>query len=56
MNEQYDVVFCCYWAEYYWIVKEPLSLEEAEKLVLIENKREKVHGNKGCCQYFVQKK
>jgi hypothetical protein len=48
----YSVIFQCTNANYHWIVEKNLSLEEAEELVRIKNKYNKIHG--GCCQYYLQ--
>ena len=56
MNDCYEVVFSCPWANYWWISDKNLSLEEAEKIAIRKNKRKQIHGNRGCCRYYAQKR
>lgn len=53
--ENFSIVFMCYLANYYWVVEEGLSFENAETKVNEFNKKEKIHGYNGCCQYIIQK-
>jgi hypothetical protein len=49
---KYCVIFQCTNANYFWIVKEDLSLKEAEKVANVKNKYDRIHG--GCCNYYIQ--
>lgn len=53
--ELYDVVFVCYWADYYWKVEEGLLFEEATNKTNEMNKNGKIHRYNGCCHYLIQK-
>lgn len=55
MEELYDVEFVCYRANYSWIEKTDLTLQEATDIIQSLNKKEKIHPYVGCCHYIIQK-
>lgn len=50
--DNFQIIFMCTHANYYWVSDSNLTLEEAEKKAQVKNKYEKIHGS--CCQFYVQ--